>query len=213
MVSSRFHGGCWVTSWARANLLYNLIKLDEYVVYSDTDSLKLKEGFDISIIEKYNEDVLKKIKLASEELEIPIEKFAPKDVKGIERTLGVFDKDAEYSQFITQGAKKYAYIDKKDYKIHITVSGVPKKKGDKGLKKLEDFKDNYVFEYKDTNKLLLQYNDEQIEFELTDYKGKKYNVKDKYGICLLPCQYTLNKSEEYINLLNEESSKRAIYRE
>lgn len=127
--------------------------------------------------------------------------------------MGLFDKDAEYSQFITQGAKKYAYIDKKDYKIHITVSGVPKKTGAKGLKKLEDFKDNFVFEYKYTNKLQLTYNDEMQPFELEDYKGKKYIVKDKFGVCFLPCEYTLNKSQEYANLLNEESSARAIYRE
>ena len=57
------------------------------------------------------------------------------------------------------------------------------------------------------------YNDEQIEFELTDYKGKKYKVTDKYGICLLPCQYTLNKSDEYVELLDEESSARAIFKE
>lgn len=30
--------------------------------------------------------------------------------------------------FITQGAKKYAYIDSDDKKIHITVSGVPKRR-------------------------------------------------------------------------------------
>lgn len=127
--------------------------------------------------------------------------------------MGVFDEDGEYSQFITQGAKKYAYIDKKDYKIHITVSGVPKKTGAKCLKKLEDFKDNFVFEYKYTNKLQLTYNDEMQPFELKDYKGIKYITKDIHGCCLLPCQYTLNKSEEYANLLNEESSARAIYRE
>lgn len=40
-----FSWGVWVTSWARNNLLENLIKLDKYVVYSDTDSLKLKERF------------------------------------------------------------------------------------------------------------------------------------------------------------------------
>lgn len=156
---------------------------------------------------------MEKIKQASEDLEIPIEKFEPKDKKGIKRTLGLFDKDGDYTQFITQGAKKYAYISRDDYKIHITVSGVPKKKGAKSLKKLEDFKDNFIFKYKDTNKLLLVYNDEQIEYEITDYRGKKYKVTDTYGICLLPCQYTLNKSEEYTNLLNEESSKRAIFKE
>lgn len=122
-------------------------------------------------------------------------------------------KTPNIHNLLRNGAKKYAYIDKKDYKIHITVSGVPKKKGAKGLKSLEDFKDNFVFEYKYTNKLLAQYNDEQIEFELTDYKGKKYKVTDKYGICLLPCQYTLNKSDEYVELLDEESSARAIFKE
>ena len=127
--------------------------------------------------------------------------------------MGVFDNDGQYTQFITQGAKKYAYIDKKDYKIHITVSGVPKKSGAKGLKSLEDFRDNFIFEYKYTNKLLLMYNDGMTEFELTDYKGKTKKVNDKYGCCFLPCQYTLNKSQEYVNLLNEESSARAIFKE
>lgn len=208
-----FSWGVWVTAWARNNLLENLIKLDKFVVYSDTDSLKLKYGFDINIIKDYNKQVIEKIKKASQDLEIDIDKFEPQDTKGIKRTLGVFDNDGEYSQFITQGAKKYAYIDKKDYKIHITVSGVPKKKGAKGLKRLEDFKDNFVFEYKDTNKLLLTYNDEMTNYDLTDYKGKTNKVIDKYGCCFLPCQYTLNKSQEYASLLIEESSARAIFKE
>jgi hypothetical protein len=41
--------------------------------------------------------------------------------------LGVFDHDEHYDEFITQGAKKYAY--KIDGKIGITVAGVPKKRG------------------------------------------------------------------------------------
>jgi len=51
------------------------------------------------------------------------------------------------------------------------------------------------------------------EFELTDYKGNTKKVNDKYGCCLLPCQYTLNKSKEYSNLLIEESSARAVFKE
>ena len=69
-----------------------------------------------------------KIKKVSKELEIDINKFKPKDTKGIEHMLGLFEHDASYSKFITQGAKKYAYIDSKDKEIHITVSGVPKKR-------------------------------------------------------------------------------------
>ena len=35
-------------------------------------------------------------------LNIPIEKFSPKDKKGKERMLGVFDHDEHYDEFITQ---------------------------------------------------------------------------------------------------------------
>ena len=38
-----FAWGVWVTAWARYNLLSNVIKLDDYVVYCDTDSIKVKE--------------------------------------------------------------------------------------------------------------------------------------------------------------------------
>ena len=37
-----FAYGVWITAYARNNLLKNLMKLDPYVVYCDTDSLKLK---------------------------------------------------------------------------------------------------------------------------------------------------------------------------
>lgn len=51
------------------------------------------------------------------------------------------------------------------------------------------------------------------EFELTDYKNKKYTVKEKYGCVLIPTTYELGKSEEYANLISDESSKRAIFKE
>ena len=123
-----FSYGVWVTAWARYNLLSNLIKLDKNVIYADTDSLKIFGDFDINIIENYNKKVENKIKKVSKELDIDFNKFAPKDKDGISHLLGVFDNDGVYDKFITQGAKKYAYIDSKDKKIHITVSGVPKKR-------------------------------------------------------------------------------------
>lgn len=225
-----FAYGVWVTAWARYNLLTNVIKNDEYSIYCDTDSMKLKEGFNSKAIDDYNTKVLEKIKIASKELEIPIEKFAPKDSKGKEHIIGLFDFDGFYEEFITQGAKKYAvtrYIEnekiKKDMNIikkgkekslvlEITVAGVPKI-GAKALKSLKDFKDDFVFDFKDTNKNLLMYNDEQLSFNLKDYNGNILNVKDKYGACLVPTTYVLGKSEEYASLLTDESSKRAIFKE
>lgn len=206
-----FSYGCWITAYARNNLLKNLMKLDQYVIYADTDSLKLKEGYDKQVIEDYNNFVKHKIKYVSEQLKIPYEKFAPKDIKGKERMLGLFDDDGHYNEFITQGAKKYAV--KVGDEVHITVSGVPKcasvaLKGD-----LNNFKNNLVFEFKDSGKNLLIYTEGQEPIEIEDYQHHKTISYDKSGCCILPTTYILGKSQEYEALLSDNSSQRAIYKE
>ena len=188
------------------------MKLDSYVVYCDTDSLKLKEGYDKQVIEDYNKFVERKIRHVSEILNIPLEKYAPKDIKGKTRMLGLFDDDGHYKEFITQGAKKYAYKDEKD-ELHITVSGVPKS-GASALKgDLNNFKDDLVFEFKDTKKNLLIYVEDQEPVEIEDYLGNIATITDKSGCCILPTTYILGKSQEYEHLLSDESAKRAIYNE
>ena len=219
-----FSTGCWCTSFARNALLRRVMSLDEYVVYCDTDSCKLRDGYDKTIFDKYNESVKKRITSVSKLLGIDIKRYAPCDIKGIPHMLGIFEHEGKkynkytYEKFITQGAKKYAYEerelneDTKKYKneIHITVSGVPKK-AKVGLKRLEDFKDNYVFKYEDTNKHTLFYVDDQQPFYLTDYLGNKCLINDTSGICLVPTSYTLGKAIDYMNLLTDETSKRSIY--
>ena len=216
-----FSTGVWVTAYARRNLEKNIMKLDEYVVYCDTDSIKVCEGYDKQVIEDYNKQVLEKLKAASKYLGIPLERFSPKDVKGVERPLGVFDSDGHYEEFITQGAKKYAVKVKEKNKetgeieehIKITVSGVPKS-GAKCLNgDLNNFRDDLVFDHKYTNKNLLMYCEEQREVILSDYNDKDYKVSDKSGCCILPTTYVLGKAEDYAHLLSDESSKRAIFKE
>lgn len=183
-------------------------------------------------IDEYNESVKEKLLKVSKELDIPLEKFAPKDKNGVPHMLGLFEKDGEYESFITQGAKKYAVTkwvkkdkikNKKDINIlketkdkylilEITVSGIPKR-GSNALKSLNDFKDNFIFDFKYTNKNLIIYNDEMINFELTDYLGNKQKIVDKYGCVLIPTTYELGKSEEYCELISDHSAKRAIYKE
>ena len=212
-----FSTGVWVTAWARYNLLSNLIQLDKYNIYADTDSLKLVEGYDKNVILKYNEEVKERIKYVSKILDIPIEKYSPKDIKGEEHLLGVFECETKegdkytYEEFITQGAKKYAVL--QDGKIKITVAGVPKKSGAKCLNKLEDFKDDLVFKSSITGKQTLIYLDEQIENDLVDYQGNVYHNTDKTGCCLIPCSYVLGKAFDYAELISDESSKRAIFKE
>lgn len=67
-----------------------MIKLDENCIYSDTDSLKVFGDYDKSVIENYNKSVVERIKKVSSQLEIPIEKYAPKDNEGVPHMLRHF---------------------------------------------------------------------------------------------------------------------------
>lgn len=211
-----FAYGVYVTAYARDNLLRRVIELDDYVCYCDTDSCKLVPGYDKSVFEKYNKSVEEKIKNVAESLKIDVEKYQPTDVHGEKHLLGIFESESEgdrlhtYDKFVTQGAKKYAT--EIDGKIKITVAGVPKS-GAKALKSLDEFKDDFVFSHEITNKNLIMYVENQQPFELTDYNGVSLNVSDKSGCCVLPTTYVLGKSEEYADLITDNSSKRAIYKE
>ena len=205
-----FAYGVWTTSWARDFLLRRLIELDDYVLYSDTDSLKLRSGYDKNVFIEYNKSVEERIKFVSKVLKIPFEKYAPEDRNGKKHLLGIFEYEGNYEEFITQGAKKYAV--KENGKIKITVAGVPKK-GSHALHNLNEFRDDFVFDYKDTGKNLLIYVENQEPFILKDYKNKESIVKDKSGCSLIPTTYVLGKALDYANLINDNSSKRAVYKE
>lgn len=217
-----FSYGVWCTAYARYNLINTLLtgNLDEYLIYADTDSLKLKHGYDKDIILEYNNMVHEKIKKTCELLNLDEKLYRPIDIKGKEHVLGEFDFEGTYTKFVTQGAKKYAYTEleldensnmMKDT-IHITVSGVPKK-AKCALKSLEDFKDDYVFKYEDTGKQTAFYNDNQIPVTITDYLGNEYQVRDITAIAMVPTSYTLGRALEYAHLISDESSRRAIYKE
>ena len=174
-----FAYGVWCTAYARNNLLKNVLKLDEFTIYCDTDSCKVKHGYDKQVIEDYNNFVKHKIEYVSKMLDIDINKYSPCDVYGEPHMLGVFSDDGHYESFRTNGAKKYAYIKKMDLKkaqkkekniistfgdtakvLEITVAGVPKN-GACSLKSLEDFKDEHVFKFEDTGKNTVMYCEHQ----------------------------------------------------
>ena len=201
--------------------------MDEFACYMDTDSIKLIKGYNKEIIENYNKNVIERIKKVSKILKIPFDRFAPKDIKGKKHIIGLFESETKewnsytYDEFITQGAKKYAIKTKEKDKetgelkevIKITVAGVPKKKGSKALKDLNDFRDDFIFESSITGKQTLYYIENQSPTTLIDCYGNKYINKDISGCAFVPCSYILGKSEEYTHLLTEDSGIRSWYKE
>lgn len=92
--------------------------------------------------------------------------------------------------------KKYAY-EHLDGNTGITVAGVGKS-GIKALKSLKDFKTGLIFDYKNSGKMLLSYQDFQPDVEINGCK-----IHSPHSIHLMPTEYTLGLSEEYYNYLNE----------
>lgn len=190
-----FSYGVFITSKARYNLLKAVSELDEWNAYSDTDSLKLVEGFDKMAIYRYNERVAKTVKEAEKRLGLT--GFVQKDIHGVSHCLGLLEKEGVYKKFKTLGAKKYCYEDQKG-KIHITVSGVPKK-GATLLKSVEDFKESLVFPASVTGKLMAIYSEEKdVCLTVTDYLGNTSDICFSYGVGFVPCSYTLSQSSLFI---------------
>ena len=97
-------------------------------------------------------------------------------------------------------------------KLKSLLHGVPKE-GAKELKRIEDFKDDLIFHFENTNKQLLFYIEGQKPVKMIDYTGIETEVNDISGCGLFPTSYVLGKALEYCDLLTDNSSKRARYKE
>ena len=144
--------GVFVTAYARRELEdgLNIAGLD--TIYCDTDSVKYIGNHDREF-EEYNERLNKECE------EKGIKNYA--EVNGKRFYMGIFDKEKGYDEFITLGAKKYAFL--QNGKLGITVSGLSKKKGAEELEKkggLRRFQRNEVFY--NSGRTIAQYNSEKV---------------------------------------------------
>ena len=121
---------------------------------------------------------------------------------------GIWERDEEYSRFITWGAKKYAYEYKRPedhggHKYGVTVAGLNKEKGAAVLEKegLEAFDLDRVFNEQESGRLTAHYND-LIRWEQLTYKGHKIELTS--NIALLPTTYTLGITANYEQLIKNE---------
>ena len=117
-----YQWGVFVTAHARRRLQQAIDKIGLDCIYTDTDSIKFIGNYD-HIFNKINDEIV------SKDFDItPCSYYNNREV-----FMGVWDKENSYKQFITMGAKKYAYIYQND-KLGITVSGLNKKQGAEELK-------------------------------------------------------------------------------
>ena len=176
--------GVWVTAWARYRLHQAMWIVGEDFIYSDTDSVKY--------IGNHDEGFAKLNKLLEKDSR-STQAYAT-DPKGNVHYMGVYENDGEYKKFITLGAKKYAYVD--DTGLHVTISGVNKKKGGEELGNIENFKIGLTFVKAGGTEIV--YNDENYGVYAVD-KTHKLNIT--CNAVIRESTYTIGITDEYDKLL------------
>lgn len=209
--------GIMVTAICRKNLWDAILTVGADYHYSDTDSVKItnyekhKWYFD-----KYNEDIDTKMKLAADTVGFDFELTRPKTIKGIEKPLGQWDFEVTYTHAKFLNAKRYIY--EIDGQLHVTIAGTGKDSTAEYLMDTYGTIDN-VFDHFDdgllirgeyekdgkikdgTGKLTHIYNDNPVEFDLTDYTGRTAHVREESSINLSPCDYALGFPQAFLQFM------------
>lgn len=188
-----YQWGVYTTALARHQLQKAIDAAGDKIIYCDTDSIKVCGEVDI---DKLNDYQMKKAIAAGAYAD---------DMKGKRHYLGLFEQDAHYDQFITQGAKRYAYIS--NGHMGVTVSGVSKERNEKTgeyfaveeLKTLDRFRPGMKWEK--AGGTIAVYNDED-DFDLTDPEtGKTIHISK--NVAIVDSTYILTHAKDYAQLLRE----------
>lgn len=185
-----YQHGIWCTAYARMRFQELINKNKEYIVYGDTDSNKLTRECD-DIVYEINQRVIDH----EQDVNVP---YHCQDVYGNDVYMGVWDKEKSYDQFITMGAKKYAFM--QDGKLGVTVSGLNKKNAPKELQKLgglEMFKKGTIFY--DSGRTSAHYNDCGLH---TLIIGDERILTGSY-VTLIECEYTLGITESMLEIIDK----------
>lgn len=212
--------GVWVTAYARANLFSGIIAMGDDYVYSDTDSIKsLNTECHKEYFERYNRQIIDKIKAASDYHHIDDSLFSPKTKKGKFKTIGAWDDEGIFEKFKTLGAKRYLTfrhetIKDKDGDLSfqltvpthvITLAGSNKVKTMAFLRKtkapFENFSDGLTIPADNSGRLILTYIDEETEGDVIDKNGIPYHYHELSSIHAEKSEYNLSMSEEFIRYL------------
>lgn len=200
--------GVFVTAYARRNLFTAIAELGDDYIYSDTDSVKVKNGDKHkNYFSAYNNIVENKLRAACKFHRIDINKCMPETIKGITKVLGVWDYEGRYKRFKTLGAKRYMTEDAGGV-VSLTVSGVNKKSAipyllkEYGKEGIFDAFTNYLsIPPRATGKNIHTYIDYEQKGTVTDYKGVTCEFDELSCVHLEPTGYSLSLSVMYLNYL------------
>lgn len=183
-----YQWGLFVTAICRTNLQKAIDKIGLDCVYIDTDSLKYCGSHD-EVFEHINQEMIDWC------IQNDIINYV--EVGNYKYFLGLYDKEKGYDEFVTLGAKKYAF--NQNGKIGITVAGLNKKSGAKELE-LKGGLSNFKIgtEFFDSGRKTVYYNDDKKHFLIV--QGCK--IENASNIALVDTTYTLGITDVMLSILN-----------
>lgn len=201
--------GIYVTAYARRNLWSGILAMGDDYIYSDTDSIKtLNYEKHENYVNWYNENIINKLKTMCEHYKLDPVRLTPKTIEGVEKPLGVWEFEGNYSKFKTLGAKRYLVLEDGEYSL--TVAGLSKKNGMEHIinicendvdKIFNMFDDNLYIPSDKTGKMTHTYLDNEGVYNVVDYKGDECIIESLSSIHLEPCDFTLSISKQYQDFL------------
>lgn len=209
-----FAQGLFVPAYARRNLWRMILKVDENLAYSDTDSNKVIEWEEmLHFYEEYNRKVEKRQEEIAQDLGVDISKFRPVSINGEVQSIGTFEFEKVYDEFKTLGSKRYAFKEKGKSEIRITIAGISKS-ASKAINNLEELNDDYEFTTKmlheiKAEKLIAHYNDKQSKIVWNKGQYDEYTSYYKYGICLQPTSFHIGLGD-YLALILKYISEQEV---
>lgn len=189
-----YQWGVYTTAYARKQLQDAIKLCGDKIIYCDTDSVKTLGDVPI---QRLNDKLRQRAETVGAYAD---------DMNGTRHYIGVFESDGHYRQFITQGAKRYAYI-KDDGKMGVTVAGVSTEiNEDTGisfaveeLKSLKRFKPGMKWSKAGGTQAV--YNDAD-DFMYQDPESGK-EVRITKNVAIIPTTYVMTHSRDYALLLRE----------
>lgn len=210
--------GIWCTAYARANLWSGIMHIKGDYIYSDTDSLKiLNYKKHQNYFAWYNSIIVAKLDNACRYHGFDPELTRPKNSKGVEKQLGIFDFEGVSKRFKTLGAKRYLTEDDNG-EPHLTVAGLSKVHAVAYLLDKYGTVDNVFKHFDDkleipaeymlageersaTGKMTHTYIDDEYTGMITDYQGNVAEYHELSCVHLEGAAYCLSLSAEFVNYL------------
>lgn len=192
-----YQWGVYVTAYARRNLQRVIDILGYDMIYCDTDSVKYIGNYDDEI-ERINGAIIKQ----NEKNNV----IHYVDKKGERVYMGIWEKEIFkdkhnnkyecYSEFITLGAKKYAYTLQGE--CHVTVSGLSKTKGGDELNEkggIKYFKLDEIFF--NSGRTVAYYNNDEPHYILVDNEPVKVGA----NVAIVDTTYTLGITDTMLSII------------